>query len=307
MLKDPKIRGFGSEFLSCWLKSRNFEQWSGVDRGYFKAAYDDELQKAMFEEPIRYMIDLCRNDGSFFELLYGKHVVVNERLARHYKLPFEPAGPDWQRLSATENSGRGGILGMGVFMTMHAAGQRSSPVKRGHWLVTCVLGEHIPPPPADVPQLPSSEKDLSTTTLRQMLEVHRKHPNCAGCHQRFDGYGLLFEGYGPIGERRDKDLAGRPIDSVVVFPEGKLDGVAALREHLLRFRHQDFVKQLSFSLMAYAVGRELELLDDPLLVQIQKILNEKNGNICAALETIVCSRQFTHRRTGRTENGATSP
>ncbi len=101
---------------------------------------------------------------------------------------------------------------MAVFLTKNAPGLRTSPVKRGNWVVKNVLGERIPPPPPVVPELPHDEAKMDLP-LRDMLARHRADPNCAACHARFDSLGLVFEGFGPIGERREKDLAGRPVDA----------------------------------------------------------------------------------------------
>ena len=113
--------------------------------------------------------------------------------------------------------GRGGLLPMAVFLTQNSPGLRTSPVKRGHWVVQRVLGEVIPPPPPVVPELPSDEAK-SDLPVRDMLAKHRENPMCAACHARFDSFGLAFEGYGPVGDARTKDLAGRPVDTAVTYP-----------------------------------------------------------------------------------------
>src|SRR5438132_9211374 len=108
---------------------------------------------------------------------------------------------------------------MAVFLTRNAPGLRTSPVKRGYWVVRRVLGEQIPPPPPSVPELPRDEADLGTLTLPQLLARHRADKSCAGCHRRFDAVGLVFEDFGPIGERRTKDLGGRPVDTDATLPD----------------------------------------------------------------------------------------
>ena len=126
--------------------------------------------------------------------------------------------------------GRGGLLSMAVFLTKNSPGLRTSPVKRGYWVVRRLLGEKIPAPPANVPELPDDETKLGDMTLRQALERHRVDKACAGCHERFDSIGLAFEGYGPVGERRTVDLGGRPVDTRATFPRGgEGTGVDGLR------------------------------------------------------------------------------
>src|SRR5437764_6380036 len=147
---------------------------------------------------------------------------------------------------------------MSVFLSKNAPGLRTSPVKRGYWVVKSVLGERIPPPPAAVPELPRDEAKLDLP-LREVLAHHREDPSCAACHARFDSLGLVFEGYGPVGDRRDKDLAGRPIDASASFPDDGGDGagLAGLRQYIKEHRQKNFVDMLSRKMLAYALGRTL--------------------------------------------------
>src|SRR6185295_9977618 len=134
-------------------------------------------------------------------------------------MPEPKGGPEhWVKVDDARPFGRGGILPMAAFLTKNAPGLRTSPVKRGYWVVRRVLGEKIPAPPAEVPELPQDESKLGEKTLREVLELHRADKACAGCHARFDGVGLAFEGFGPIGERRTVDLGGRPVDARAAFP-----------------------------------------------------------------------------------------
>src|SRR5919109_1401282 len=126
---------------------------------------------------------------------------------------------------------------MAVFLTKTSPGLRTSPVKRGYWVVRRLLGEHIPAPPPEVPELPKDEAKLGEQTLPQLLARHRAHRACAGCHQRFDSLGLAFEGFGPIGERRTLDLGGRPVETHAVYPGGSEgDGLDGLKSYLRNHR-----------------------------------------------------------------------
>src|SRR4030095_15850393 len=146
---------------------------------------------------------------------------VNPVLAKHYGMvDLDFRSNEWRHVEDARHYGCGGLLPMSVFLTKNAPGLRTSPVKRGYWVVRRVLGEQIPPPPPKVPELPSDEGQLGDLTLRQVLDRHREDKNCAGCHARFDGIGLVFEGYGPIGERRTRDLGGRLVDTHAIFPGG---------------------------------------------------------------------------------------
>jgi Protein of unknown function (DUF1588)/Protein of unknown function (DUF1585) len=191
---------------------------------------------------------------------------------------------------------RGGLLPMAAFLTKNAPGLRTSPVKRGNWVVKNVLGERISPPPPGVPQLPPDETKLELS-LRDMMARHRSDPMCATCHAKFDAMGLVFEGYGPIGERRTKDLAGRAIDMSAVFPGGTQGtGVEGLRQYIRGRRQDDFVTNMSEKLLAYALGRSLLLTDEPLIQDIRRKMTAGGYHFNTLIESIVTSRQFTTRR-----------
>ena len=245
MLKDPRVRGLATEFGGNWLDFRRFETNNTVDRNRFPT-FDNDLREAMFQEPIRFIEDTIQNDRSVLDMLYGHYTFVNPVLAKHYGIPGVSGNQDdWVRVDHADKYARGGLVPMAVFLTQNAPGLRTSPVKRGFWVVHRVLGETIPPPPPVVPELPADEAKADLP-LREMLAQHRSNPVCAACHARFDSFGLAFEGYGPVGEARTKDLAGRPVDTNAVFPGGSkgagMDGILAyIREH----RQTDFVDGLS--------------------------------------------------------------
>ncbi|HEY2343555.1 MAG TPA: DUF1592 domain-containing protein, partial [Chthoniobacteraceae bacterium] len=196
MLADPRIRDFALEFAGNWLDIRRFEELNSVDRDRF-TSFTNELRSAMFEEPIRFFIDVVRKDRSILDFLYADRTFVNPVLAKHYGMPVT-GGPDqWTEIDGANRYDRGGLLPMSVFLTKNAPGDRTSPVKRGNWVIRRLLGERVPPPPAKVPELPSDEAKLGNLTLREALARHREDKSCAGCHERFDGIGLAFEGFGP--------------------------------------------------------------------------------------------------------------
>jgi hypothetical protein len=159
-----------------------------------------------------------------------------------------------------------------------------------------VLGEVIPPPPAVVPELPSDEAK-SDLTIRAMLEKHRANPVCASCHARFDSFGLTFEGYGPVGEVRSEDLAGRAVDVTAVFPGGSQGaGLAGLQTYIKQHRQTDFLDNFARKLLAYALERSLTLSDEPLLERMQAKLAANEYKIDTLVEAIVTSPQFLNKR-----------
>ncbi len=307
MLRDDRIRGLATEFAGNWLEFRRFEEHNSVDRERF-ASFTNDLRQAMYEEPIRFFVDLAKQNRSVLDLLHADHTFVNPILAQHYGIKVDESLRDskfesrsdsstWFRIDDAQRYGRGGLLPMAVFLTKNSPGLRTSPVKRGYWVVRRLLGEHIPPPPPAVPELPKDEAQLGELTLPQLLARHRDHVACAGCHQRFDAIGLVFEGYGPIGERRDKDLGGRPIDARATFPDdSEGTGLDGLRRYLSEKRQADFVDNLSRKLLAYALSRSLLLSDQATIEQMRGKLVADDHHFGSLIESIVTSPQFLKKR-----------
>ena len=297
MLHDPRIRGLAVEFGGHWLDFRRFEQFQSVDRERF-ATFTDELRQAMFEEPIRFFMDVVQRDGTVLDFLYANHTFVNPVLAAHYGMPLTSRDQgEWLRVDDARQFGRGGLLPMSVFMTGNSHPLRTSPVKRGYWVVRRLLGERIPPPPPQVPELPKDEQQLGDATLRELLAQHRDNKSCAACHERFDSLGVAFEEYGPIGERREMDLGGRPVDTRVMFPDNSEGvGLAGLRNYISAQRQDDFLDNLCRKLLAYALGRTLILSDDATVQQMRSTLEQNEYKFSSLITTIVSSPQFLNRR-----------
>jgi hypothetical protein len=297
MLQDDRVRGLAVEFAGNWLDFRRFEEHNSVDRERFKS-FNNELRTAMFEEPIHFFLDVVRRNRSLLDFLYSKDTFVNSILAEHYGMTgITFQGRDWTRVENAVSYGRGGLLPMSVFLTRNSPGLRTSPVKRGYWVVRRLLGEEIPPPPPNVPELPADEGKLGERTLREVLARHREDKSCAGCHARFDGIGLTFEDYGPIGERRTRDLGGRAVDTRATFPGGSQGaGLEGLRLYLKEHRQHDFLDNFCRKLLSYAMGRTLLLSDDVLIDTMQANLAAHEYRFSAAIETIVASPQFLTRR-----------
>lgn len=296
MLKDPRARGLALEFGGNWLDFRRFEQHNAVDRKRFPS-FTNELRQAMFEEPIRVIEDVIRNDRSVLDLIYGNGTFVNPVLAKHYGIPDITGTADhWVRVEDMRRYHRGSVLTMAAFLTQNASGLRTSPVKRGYWVVRRVLGENIPPPPPSVPELPQDEAAMDLP-LRDMLAKHRQNAACASCHARFDSFGLALESYGPVGELRTEDLAGRAVDTEAVFPGNvKGSGFEGVQDYIRKYRQGDYVDNLSRKLLSYALSRTLILSDEPLVEQMRSRLVANGYRFSALVESIVTSPQFLSRR-----------
>lgn len=296
MLKDERVSDFAREFFGQWLGYRDFAQQESVDRATFPD-FDDALRQSMFEEPTRLAAHLIRHNRPVTELLDSDTTLIDARLAKHYALPLPPGDSDWRTRDGLRANGRGGILGMAVFLTKNSQPQRTSPVKRGFWVVHKVLGEHIPAPPADVVALPAKETDTHGKTVRELLALHVDDHKCARCHVRFDAVGLSMEGFDSIGRKRSKDLAGRPIDDVVKLSDGsEARGIPEFSRHLIRERRDDFVRTFCRKLLGYALGRSLQLSDEVLLEEMRTTLEKNGDRLVPLFETVVKSPQFRNQR-----------
>jgi Protein of unknown function (DUF1588)/Protein of unknown function (DUF1592)/Protein of unknown function (DUF1585) len=295
-LKDARVRGMATEFGGNWLDFRRFETHNAVDRERFPD-FTADLREAMFQEPVRLLEDVIHNNRSVLDLIYGDYTFVNPSLAKHYGMPAVPGGEDnWVRVDNAGIYNRGGLIPMAVFLTQNSPGLRTSPVKRGYWVVRRVLGEVIPPPPPVVPELPSDEAK-SDLPIRDMLARHRANPACNSCHSKFDVFGLAFEGYGPVGDNRTKDLAGRLVDVMATFPGGSQgSGFQGVRTFIREHRQDEYLENICRKLLAYSLSRSLQLSDEITVDQMKANLTAANYQFGSLVETIVTSPQFLNKR-----------
>ena len=297
------------------MRYRDFLSKDPINPNTFPG-YTDELRHAMFEEPQRLATFLIQEDRPVTELLTSDTTFVNGVLAKHYGGPIahryrteaarwnatnrrsQKMKPEslWHLVDGLRNAGRGGLFGMGVVLTANSAGERTSPVKRGFWTVHHLLGQHFPPPPADVPELPKSETEASKP-LRELLIEHAENPRCAMCHVHFDGLGLALEGFDAIGRARTKDLAGRPVDDLGDLPNGESGrGIPGLIDYVETHRRRDFIQTLCRKFLGYALGRSVILSDQPLLQEMESALEQNEYRFSVLFETVVKSPQFRKQR-----------
>jgi hypothetical protein len=296
MQKDARFGQFAAEFVGHWLDFRRFEEHNAVDRERFPN-FDNELRESMYQEPLQFFGNLVREDRPVLDFLYGDYTFVNAPLARLYGIPGRFSDDAWVRVDHAGQYGRGGLIPMAVFLTANSPGLRTSPVKRGNWVVRQLLGERIPSPPANVPAIVADEKSLGELTLRETLAKHRENPACAACHAHFDSFGLALEGYGAIGEQRSRDFGGHPVDVHAEYPGGfSGDGLTGLRDYIRGHRQQDFIDNLDRKLLTYALGRSLQISDDLLLDDMKARLAAQNYRFGALVQVIVTSPQFRNKR-----------
>ena len=287
MLRDPKIRRLAVQFATQWLHLRDFDQ--NDDKN--EALYPDfaELRDDMYEETVLFFEDMFRNDGSILDLLDADHTFLNETLAKHYGIEGV-TGPEWRRVESVKSQGRGGVLGMATLLASQSGASRTSPILRGNWIFETLLGERLPRPPANVPQLP--QEVPTGLTARQLIEKHSSVPACAKCHARIDPYGFALEQYDAIGRMRSGD-----VNTKAALGDGRtVEGIDGLRKYLLTERRDDFVRQFCRKLLGFALGREVQLSDELLLDEMKRKLEAGDYRFSIAVQTIVSSRQFREIR-----------
>ena len=293
MLADARVRRLATEFACQWLHIYDFDQTEVKSEKYFPEFA--EIRGEMYEESIRFFTDLFQRDGSLLSLFNADHTFVNRRLAEFYGIEGVQ-GEDWRRIQVQEH-GRGGILALGTTLSKQSGASRTSPILRGNWISEVLLGEKLPRPPPDVPELPPDETATEGLTLRQLVALHTSEPSCASCHRRIDPFGFALEGFDAIGRRRDRDMADRPLDTRTTLPDGtEVDGLAGLRDYLLEHRREEVLRQFCRKLLGYAIGRELKLSDQPLVTEMLERLAGNDYRFSVAIETIVRSRQFREIR-----------
>lgn len=290
---DPRVRRMATEFACAWLHVYAFNELGEKSERHFPTFAD--LRDEMYEETIQFFTDLVRRDGSVLEIINADYTFLNETLAKHYDIP-NVSGPEWRRVDGVKKYSRGGILAHATTLAKQSGASRTSPILRGNWLSEVILGEKLPRPPKDVPQLPEDEA-TETLTVRQLTEKHSSDPRCAGCHQRIDAFGFSLESFDAIGRQRDKDLGGRPIDARATTMDGaSLEGIDGLRNYLLTKRRDAFEKQFCRKLLGYALGRGIQLSDEPLLKEMRAQLRKEKYRLSAAINMVVKSRQFREIR-----------
>ena len=250
----------------------------------------------MAEESIQFFTDLFQHNGSVLNILDADYTFLNEPLAKHYGIPGV-TGAEWRKVDGVKKFSRGGVLAQATTLAKQSGASRTSPILRGNWISEVLLGERLPKPPKGVPPLPDDEAATQGLTVRQLVEKHVSDPKCTVCHRRIDPYGFSLEAFDAIGRHRDKDLGDRPVATHVKTMDGtEFDGLDGLRNYLLTKRREAFLRQYCRKLLGYALGRAVQLSDDPLLTEMQSNLAANDYKMGVAVETIVRSKQFREIR-----------
>jgi len=313
MLQDPKSDAILSGFFAQWLGLRNLNKIE-VDEAAFPY-WSDRLRAAMIRETELFCRSLIR-DGKISDLLRADYTFVNPRLAEYYGIPFEGRDPadmyrrrpgrkgndqrrqglyeeedKWIRVPLPEN--RRGILTQGAALALTSNPTRSSPVKRGKWILETMLGDPPPSAPPNIPSLEQAKADANAT-LRERLEIHRSNPSCAGCHKLMDPIGLGLENFDAIGRWRDQD-GGHPIQSQGELADGRTFSGPAELVAILAQREDSIARNFSERMLTYALGRGLQRVDRCDVDKILKQAHSQAYTIRSILEGIVLSDAFLQR------------
>ena len=292
MLADARSGALVENFASQWLALRELDTVVPQDPDF-----DEDLRAAMRQETERLFADLIREPRSVLTLLDADYTYLNERLAAHYGVAGI-RGSQMRRVEWPQDSPRRGVLGHASVLTAMSAPNRTSPVKRGQWLMQSLLGAKIPRPPpgaeADLSAEASKSAGLVGDTVRARLELHRANPTCAGCHGIMDPLGLSLENFDLLGRWRDTE-DGHAIDAAARMVDGTaLRGPQDLREALLA-RSDAFVSTFAERLMTYAMGRELTAVDMPVVRGVVRAAAADDNTLRALVQAIVASDSFQKR------------
>lgn len=303
MLADPKSRRFATEFFGQWFGFYRFGQFRGIDADQFPE-FTESLRTAMHDEAVEFFDFIVRNDRLVNEILFADYSFLNTELATHYGLDIRTEltstmqTSTMQRVPEAGRFHRGGLLRLGAVLATTSAPRRTSPVKRGDWILRRVLGTAVPPPPADAGSISAGEVVADGLSIRQRLEAHRRDPSCHNCHSRFDAFGFALENYDPLGRWRDQYRDQKPVETSGILRDGKvIAGDKELHDYLAS-QLPDFHRTLASKLLGYALGRRESIGDQPLMTDLMDHM-QNSGGMHGLVERIVMSRQFRyHRSTG---------
>jgi hypothetical protein len=292
MLADPRARAFTSAFTGQWLGFDSLGRGVMPDEARFPE-FTPELCEAMKQETVLAFESLLRRNGSLLELIDARETWLNEPLARHYGI--EGVRGKEMRPVPLDDPNRGGLLGMASVLTVTSGPTRTSPVVRGKWVLETLLGEKTPEPPADAGSLDPEAGESRGKTLREELLQHRRNASCASCHSKIDPIGFGLENFDAIGRFRTLE-AGRPVDNTGELPGGAaFRGPAELKQVLLTRRRDQFVRNVTERLLSFALGRKLELFDEPALARITAAVDQDGRRAATLVKQIVLSYPFQYQ------------
>lgn len=296
LLDDRRSEAIARHFAGQWLGFDDLREVAEPDVNRFPT-FTPSLRDAMLRESVLFFNHLIRENRPVSDLIHADYTFLNSELARHYGIPGV-AGNQFQRVALTDPN-RGGVIGQASILTVTSVPLRTSPVKRGKWILDNLLGTPPPPPPPDAGELPADDRSSEGLSFRQQLELHRQRPSCAGCHERIDPLGFGLENFDAIGRWRDKDANGKPVDSLATLPGDISFSTPAELKQLLAQSDDLFLRNLCRKMLGYALGRPLEYYDEPVITDLVKTLRANDLRIRPLIHAIVASKPFQHRSAAR--------
>lgn len=315
MLTDPRASSLVNSFAMQWLQLQRIDFIS--PDGKLFPTFNVKLRQSMVRETELFLESILREDRSVLDLIDADYTFLNGPLAQHYGIADvngnlvgqkptkrgRPVRGDKFVRIALQDRTRGGLLTQASVLTVTSNPTRTSPVKRGRWVLEQILGTPPPPPPANVPELSEKAQDITSSSLRERLEVHRRNPACANCHAKMDPIGFALENFDAIGGWRTQD--GKfEIDATGEFTVGTtFVGPVELKSFVMQ-RKKQFVRCLTEKLLIYALGRGVEYYDRAAVEKIVEALPEEGYKFSALVTHIVQSDPFRQRRGIETGDGS---
>lgn len=287
MLNSSRARVLSSDFAAQWLQLRRIDSCSPDPKMF--PEFNDELKADMLREVENLFMDTIYQNKSILTLVDSDRVFVNDRLAKLYGIQ-NVIGANFREVKVADLN-RGGLFGTAAFLTVTSNPNRTSPVKRGKWILEQILGTPPPSPPPNVGNLPEDTVIKPTLPMKQRLEIHRNNPACSNCHRTMDALGYSLENLDPIGRYRNKD-GDLDVDSSGELPDGtKINGVSDLKK-MIQSRKRDFVRCLTEKMLVYAIGRGLRTEDSCHIEKIVDTVEASGYKMQALIVAVVTSDPF---------------
>ena len=298
LLKDPRSRALFDGFGAQWLGLDKLEGKTFDAKKFPQMT--PKMRMAMYDEARMVFQEILRDNLKLITFIDGNSTYLNGSLATIYGMEKTVRGEQMRRVTLT-NSNRGGILTMPGILAQSSFPNRTSPVNRGVWVLEQILGEHVPPPPANVPKLEKQDKEvIATMTLRQRTELHRSNPACMNCHKTLDPIGFGLENFDAIGRWRLVDDSAGEIDATGELPGGHRFTTPGELKRIIADRKDDFCRNVTSKLLAYSLGRQLEGYDEIIVDQLTESAKKDNYRMQSLVVGVVTSYPFVNRRVSKT-------
>ncbi len=296
LLNDPRAGALSRHFAGQWLGFDEIREVADPDTNRFPS-FTPTLRSAMYRESVEFFGHLVKENRPVTELIDANYTFANEELARHYGISGV-SGANIRKILLTDRN-RGGVIGQASILVSTSVPLRTSPVKRGKWILDNLLGTPPPPPPPDAGVLPGDDKSSEGLTFRQQLEVHREKRECAGCHAKIDPLGFGLENFDAVGRWREKDANGKPVDSKATLPGNIVFSSPAELKTILLSADELFLRNIARKMLAYSLGRALEYYDEPVISALVADLRKNDLRIRPLIHAITTSDPFQNRSAKR--------